>query len=232
MSPRECLRRSARYKKLWGDSYGLTAEKRAARASPGGILLREDSDSAARCTLRRPHASHCPTPRQPPAMGWTDPLIGRRQQGCCRNIHATVTRWMRPAGYGLREGLEWNSLSALRGGSTGRFASLKSLWGVALLGVIGCNCHLSGDGEHAHVQPHGLLHGRCAARTSAPWGTVTVSSLSSTEVSVSLMLAPNEVFNIAGGNGAGKPLLFDISGSPTVHGLGPGVAVQLASCRA
>jgi hypothetical protein len=51
-----------------------------------------------------------------------------------------------------------------------------------------------------------------------PWGTVTVSTVgtSGTEVSVEIQLAAGEVFNIAGGNGSGKPLLFDISGDPVV----------------
>ena len=49
-----------------------------------------------------------------------------------------------------------------------------------------------------------------------PFGTVTVSSMSNPdEVQITLTLEPNEVFNIAGGTGAGKPLLFDISGDPT-----------------
>lgn len=49
-----------------------------------------------------------------------------------------------------------------------------------------------------------------------PSGTVTVSSTPNPdEVLVTLTLEPNEVFAIAGGNGAGKPLLFDIAGDPT-----------------
>jgi hypothetical protein len=52
--------------------------------------------------------------------------------------------------------------------------------------------------------------------TAGPYGTVTVSSVSSTEVSVDLQLTAGEVYNIAGGNGAGKPLLFDITGDPVV----------------
>lgn len=49
-----------------------------------------------------------------------------------------------------------------------------------------------------------------------PFGTVTVTSTANPdEVLVTLTLEPNEVFAIAGGNGAGKPLLFDIAGDPT-----------------
>lgn len=100
-------------------------------------------------------------------------------------------------------------------GSMKCFASLKSFWGIALLGIVGV---IAASSATASTVTYNLtdcfIGGGCS--TSAPWGTVTVSSLSSTEVSVSLTLASNEVFNIAGGNGAGKPLLFDISGSPTV----------------
>jgi hypothetical protein len=103
-----------------------------------------------------------------------------------------------------------------------RFASLNSLWSVALLGVIGLTATSPATADTImYSLTDCFIGGGCP--TSAPWGTVTVSSLSSTEVSVSLALAPNEVFNIAGGNGAGKPLLFDISGTPTVvvSGLAP-----------
>ena len=107
----------------------------------------------------------------------------------------------------------------------GRFASLQSLWGVALLGVIGVTATSKAPASTlTYSLTDCFIGGDCP--TSAPLGTVTVSSLSSTEVSVSLMLAPNEVFNIAGGNGAGKPLLFDISGSPTV--LVSGLASQFS----
>jgi len=52
--------------------------------------------------------------------------------------------------------------------------------------------------------------------TAGPYGTVTVSSVNTTEVLVQLQLAPGEVYNVAAGNGAGKPLLFDIAGDPVV----------------
>jgi hypothetical protein len=52
--------------------------------------------------------------------------------------------------------------------------------------------------------------------TTGPYATVTVSSVNPDEVAVTLTLAPGEVFNIAGGNGSGKPLLFDLSGGPSV----------------
>jgi hypothetical protein len=48
---------------------------------------------------------------------------------------------------------------------------------------------------------------------SAPFGTVTVTSISSTEVSVDLTLAAGEVFATGG---AGDALLFDISGDPSI----------------
>jgi hypothetical protein len=48
---------------------------------------------------------------------------------------------------------------------------------------------------------------------ASSYGTVTVSSVSATEVAVDLQLASGEVFVFGG---AGKPLLFDISGNPTV----------------
>ena len=48
---------------------------------------------------------------------------------------------------------------------------------------------------------------------SGPFGTVTVSSISSTEVSVNLTLAANEVFAVTG---AGDALLFDLTGNPTI----------------
>lgn len=51
---------------------------------------------------------------------------------------------------------------------------------------------------------------------SGPFGTVAVSSVDANDVTVALTLAPGEVFNIAGGTGAGKPLLFELSGNPTV----------------
>ena len=51
--------------------------------------------------------------------------------------------------------------------------------------------------------------------TSAPWGTVEVSSVSSTEISITVDLASGDVFSFGG---AGKPLAFDLSlsGSQTV----------------
>jgi hypothetical protein len=49
-----------------------------------------------------------------------------------------------------------------------------------------------------------------------PFGQVTVASTSNPDqVLVTLTLEPGELFAIAGGTGAGKPLLFDIAGSPT-----------------
>jgi len=48
---------------------------------------------------------------------------------------------------------------------------------------------------------------------TAPFGTVTVSSVSSTEVSVDLTLAANEVF---AKTGAGAALLFDLTGNPSI----------------
>jgi hypothetical protein len=50
----------------------------------------------------------------------------------------------------------------------------------------------------------------------APYGTVAVSTVQTNEVLVSLSLNPGEVFSLPGGNGAGMPLLFDLSGNPTV----------------
>jgi hypothetical protein len=47
-----------------------------------------------------------------------------------------------------------------------------------------------------------------------PFGAVTVSSISSTEVSVNLTLAPHEVFAVSG---AGDALLFDLSGNPSIN---------------
>lgn len=56
---------------------------------------------------------------------------------------------------------------------------------------------------------------------TAPFGTVTVSSISTTEVSVDLTLKAGEVFATGG---AGDALLFDITGDPsiTVSGLTSG----------
>ncbi|HEV2098792.1 MAG TPA: PEP-CTERM sorting domain-containing protein [Stellaceae bacterium] len=48
---------------------------------------------------------------------------------------------------------------------------------------------------------------------TAPFGTVTVSSISSTEVSVSVTLAAGEVFAVSG---AGHALVFDLTGNPTI----------------
>jgi hypothetical protein len=50
----------------------------------------------------------------------------------------------------------------------------------------------------------------------APYGTVTVSTVQTNEVLVSLSLNSGEVFSLPGGNGAGMPLLFDLSGNPRV----------------
>ena len=64
---------------------------------------------------------------------------------------------------------------------------------------------------------------------TGPFGTVTVSSISSTEVSVNLTLAPGEIFATGG---AGDALLFDLSGNPsiTVSSLTSGfTATQTAS---
>jgi hypothetical protein len=49
-------------------------------------------------------------------------------------------------------------------------------------------------------------------------GEVTVSSVgtSNTKVLVTLTLDPGEVFAVAGGQGAGRPLLFDVSGTPAL----------------
>ena len=46
-----------------------------------------------------------------------------------------------------------------------------------------------------------------------PYGTVTVSSITGTEVSVDVTLAANEVFAVSG---AGHALVFDLSGNPTI----------------
>jgi len=51
----------------------------------------------------------------------------------------------------------------------------------------------------------------CGSSTS--FGTVTVSSLNSNEVSVTLTLAPNEVFAFGG---AGQPLLFNVANDPSI----------------
>lgn len=48
---------------------------------------------------------------------------------------------------------------------------------------------------------------------TAPFGTVTVSSISSTEVSVNVTLAAGEVFAVSG---AGHALAFDLTGNPTI----------------
>lgn len=48
---------------------------------------------------------------------------------------------------------------------------------------------------------------------TAPFGTVTVSSVSSTEVSVNLTLKAGEVF---AQSGAGDALLFDLTGNPSI----------------
>src|SRR5271163_4992061 len=56
---------------------------------------------------------------------------------------------------------------------------------------------------------------------TAPFGAVTVSSISATEVSVDLTLKSGEVFAVTG---SGDALLFDITGNPsiTVGGLTSG----------
>jgi PEP-CTERM motif len=64
---------------------------------------------------------------------------------------------------------------------------------------------------------------------TAPFGKVTVSSISPTEVSVGLTLAAGEVFAVTG---AGTALAFDLTGNPTitVTGLTSGfAATQTAS---
>ena len=48
---------------------------------------------------------------------------------------------------------------------------------------------------------------------TGPYGTVTVSSVSSTEVAVTLTLAKGEIF---ANTGAGDSLLFDLSGNPDI----------------
>jgi hypothetical protein len=48
---------------------------------------------------------------------------------------------------------------------------------------------------------------------AGPYGTVTVETVSSTEVFVKLVLTAGEVFAVSG---AGEALMFDISGNPSI----------------
>ena len=62
-----------------------------------------------------------------------------------------------------------------------------------------------------------------------PFGTVTVTSLSSTEVQVQETLASGVIFATSG---AGKSLLFDLSGSPTISVTGLTTGFTLLSTSA
>jgi hypothetical protein len=88
----------------------------------------------------------------------------------------------------------------------------KSLWVMALLAVGALFAVPPG---HASVLTYDLttcqISGGCGS--SSEFGTVTVSSLSSSEVSVSLTLASGEVFAFGG---AGQPLLFNVVNDPAV----------------
>lgn len=88
----------------------------------------------------------------------------------------------------------------------------KSLWVMALLGA---GALLAVPHARADVLTFDLttcqVNGGCGSSTL--YGTVTVSSISSTEVSVDLTLASGDVFAFGG---AGQPLLFNVLNDPSI----------------
>jgi hypothetical protein len=95
----------------------------------------------------------------------------------------------------------------------------KKLWvvltaaGLAALAIAGAPTAEAGTIDYSLATC--FAGGGTGCPTSAPWGTVQVSSVSSTEISITVDLASGEVFSFGG---AGRPLAFDLSlsGSPTV----------------
>ncbi len=88
------------------------------------------------------------------------------------------------------------------------WVSFKSLWIAALLGIALVQVPLAS----ASTLSYNLTTCFFSCGTG-PYGTVAVSSLSSTEVSVNLTLASGEVFATSG---SGKTLLFDLQGNPSI----------------
>jgi hypothetical protein len=88
----------------------------------------------------------------------------------------------------------------------------KSLWIAALIG--GAIAISYAPLASASVISYSLTTNDCSSGCgSGPFGTVTVSSLSTTEVSVDVTLASGNVFT---GTNAGYALLFDITGNPLI----------------
>lgn len=90
-------------------------------------------------------------------------------------------------------------------------ADYKSLWMMAaMLAAV-----LAVSPARSSVLTYDLttcqIGGGCGS--SSVFGTVTVSTISSTEVSVDMTLASGEVFAFGG---AGQPLLFNVTGDPSV----------------
>jgi hypothetical protein len=101
----------------------------------------------------------------------------------------------------------------------------KNVWavltaaGLAVLAIAGAPT--AGAGTVDYTLSTCFAGGGTGCPTSPPWGTVEVSSLSSTEVAITVQLTPGEVFAFGG---AGRPLAFDLSlpGNPTVTATLPG----------
>jgi len=112
----------------------------------------------------------------------------------------------------------------MRRPAAGIFRRLRSqaLWSLYLLGALTlAGAPRAQASSLTYDYTDCFINSGSGCLTAPPWGTVTVSSVSSTEVSVTLTLATGEVFAFGG---AGLPLLFDISGNPsvTVSGLPSG----------
>lgn len=100
------------------------------------------------------------------------------------------------------------------------FVKSGSPWTAALLAAAIAMSYV--PAASAATAVYDLTQSFCSSSCgSGPFGTVTVTSVSSTEVHVSVVLAPSEVFAVTG---AGSALLFDLAGNPTISisGLTPG----------
>lgn len=93
-----------------------------------------------------------------------------------------------------------------------RFFGTKTI----LMGILAAAAALAGTTgpAAANAISYSLTTEDCSGGCgTGPFGTVTVTSVSPTEVSVNLTLAAGEVFAVTG---AGEALLFDITGNPSI----------------
>ena len=95
----------------------------------------------------------------------------------------------------------------------------KGLAAIGSPGLLLLGLATSSGPARADMLDFPLTSCHIAAGCPASAGDVIVSSVgtSNTQVEVTLTLNAGEVFSVAGGKGAGRPLLFDVSGTPALN---------------